>query len=114
MDRDLMDLRKRMIGSSIEFIRAQRVLLKAVAPNTRRSATELREVAEEYLKAAEPYGAALQELREYLLAAEPSAMVDVELDHMDRLINALDKEKKVGLKLITHQLYKRSQLGRYR
>jgi hypothetical protein len=102
MDQDLMYLRKRMIGTSIKFIRAQRALLKAVAPNARRSGAELKEAAEEYLKAAEPYDAVLQELRQYLLvAAEPSEAVAVELAYTERLIDALDKEKKVGLKLIT-------------
>jgi len=109
MDLDLMNLRKRMIGTSIKFIQAQRALWKAAAPNARRSDTELKEAAEEYLKAAEPYGAALQELREYLLAAEPSEVIGVELGHTERLIDALDKEKRVGLKL-----YERSRLGRCR
>ena len=109
MDLDLMNLRKRMIGTSIKFIQAQRALWKAAAPNVRRSDTELKEAVEGYLKAAEPYGAALQELREYLLAAEPSEVIGVELGHTERLIDALDKEKRVGLKL-----YERSRLGRCR
>jgi len=56
--------------------------------------------ASEYFIAAEPYDAALQELRQYLLAAEPSEAIAVELDHTERLIETLNKEKKVGLKLI--------------
>lgn len=112
MDQDLINLRKRMIGTSIKFILAQRALLKAAAPNARSAETELKEAAEEYFKAADPYGAALQELFEYLLAAGPSEAIDVELGHTERLIDALDKEKRVGLKLITHCLYVRSQLGR--
>src|SRR5262245_6013216 len=111
MDQHLMDLRKRMTGTSIKFIQAQRALLKVAVPNVRRSETELKEAAEEYLKAAEPYGAALQELREYLLVAEPSELIDVELDHTERLIDALDKEKRVGLKLITRHLYVGSPRG---
>ena len=114
MDQDLMSLRKRMIGTSIKFIQAQRALLNAAAANARRSETELKEAVEEYLKAAEPYGAALQELYEYLLAAEPSEAIDVELGHTERLIDALDKEKRVGSKLITHYLQVRSRLGRNR
>jgi ABC-type methionine transport system permease subunit len=111
MNQDLMNLRKRMIGTSIKFTQAQRALLQAAAPNARRSETELKEVAEEYLKAAETYGAALQELREYLLAAAASEAVAVELGHTEKLIDALDKEKKAGLKLATHRLYKKSKLG---
>jgi len=114
MDQNLMCLRKQMIGTSIKFIWAQRTLLKAAAPNARSSETKLKEAAEEYLKAAEPYGAALQELFAYLLAAEPSEMIVEELDHTERLIDALDKEKKMGLKLLTHYLNKGSQLWRYR
>jgi uncharacterized protein Yka (UPF0111/DUF47 family) len=61
---------------------------------------ELKEAAKKYLKATEPYDAALQELRQFLLAAEPSEFIAVELEHTERLIEALDKEKKVGSKLI--------------
>ena len=114
MDQDLMSLRKRMIETSIKFIKAQRALLNAAVPNARRSETELKEVAEEFLKAAEPYGAALQALYEYLLAAEPSEAIDVELGHTVRLIDALDKEKRVGSKLITDYLHLRSRLERNR
>jgi hypothetical protein len=49
-----------------------------------------------------PYDAALQDLHQYLFTAEPSELIAVELDHTERLIEALDKEKKVGLKLIEH------------
>jgi hypothetical protein len=92
-----------MIGTSIKFIRAQRALLKAAAPNARRWSAELKKAVKEYLEAAEPYDAALQELRQYLLAAEPSESMARELARTEQLINALDKEKKVGLKLITRR-----------
>jgi hypothetical protein len=105
MDQDLMSLRKRMIETSIKFIQAQRALLKAAVPNARRSETELKEMAEEFLNAAEPYGAAFQALYEYLLAAEPSEAIDMELGHTERLIDALDRERRVGSKLITHYLH---------
>jgi hypothetical protein len=104
VDQDLMDLRKRMIGTSIKFIQAQRLFLKAAAPNARRSEMELKEAANEYLKAAEPYGAALQELRAYLLAAAASEAIAAELGRTERLIDALDKEKNVGLKLTKRRL----------
>ena len=113
MDQDMMGLRKWMVGTSIKFIQAQGTLLKAVAPDARSSETELKDAAEEYLKAAEPYGAALQEFREYLLAAEPSEWRDMELGHTERLIDLLDKEKRVGLNLITNRLYARSRLEGY-
>jgi Na+/phosphate symporter len=100
MDQKLMDLKQRMIKASIEFIRAQRVYLKTTAPNFRASQTELKEATEEYLKAAEPYDAALQELRKYLLGADPSEMIAVELDHTEQFINALNKEIKVCLERI--------------
>jgi hypothetical protein len=109
MDQDLMDLRKRMIRTSIEFIRAQRALVKAAAPEARRSKTKLKEAVEEYLKAAEPYDAALEELREYLIAAEPTEAIVEELDHTERLIDALDTEKKVGLKLRAHHMNVKSE-----
>jgi hypothetical protein len=60
----------------------------------------LKEAAEDYLKATGPYDAALQELRQFLLAAEPSELIAVELEHTERLIEALNKEKQVGSKLI--------------
>jgi hypothetical protein len=53
----------------------------------------LKEAAEEYLRAAGPYDVALQELRQYLLAAEPSEMMAMELDHTKQLIEALDRGK---------------------
>jgi hypothetical protein len=40
MDPNLMNLKQRMIKTSIEFIRAQRVYLKVTAPNSRASQTE--------------------------------------------------------------------------
>ena len=43
MDPNLMNLKQRMIKTSIEFIRAQRVYLKVTAPNSRASQTELKE-----------------------------------------------------------------------
>ena len=95
MDQDLLTLKKRMVETSIKFTRSQRALLMAAAPNARRSETELKKAAEEYLKAAEPYDAALQELREYLLGAEPSEVIAMELNHTERFIGALDKEKRV-------------------
>ncbi len=82
----------------MELIRAQRAYLDAAG----KSQSELKEAAEEYLKATVPYDAALQELRQFLLAAEPSEFIAVELDHTERLIETLDKEKKVGSKLIEH------------
>jgi hypothetical protein len=45
--------------ASMEVIRAQRVYMDAAG----KSQSELKEVAEEYLKATGPYDAALQELR---------------------------------------------------
>ena len=80
----------------MEVIRAQRAYLDAA----RKSESEVKEAAEEYLKATGPYDAALQELRQYLLAAEPSELIAVELEHTERLIEALNKEKQVGSKLI--------------
>src|SRR5262245_44642414 len=99
MDQILMNLKQRMIKTSLEFIRTQSVYFKAVAPNSGKSQAEVKEAAEECLEAAEPYDAALQELREYLLAAEPSETIPVDLDHTERFINALNKEKRVCLKL---------------
>jgi hypothetical protein len=100
MDQNLMNLRQRMVKTSIEFIRAQRAYLQATAPNSRVSQPELNEATEEYLKAAEPYDASLQDLREYLLEAESSETIAVELDHTERFIKALDKEKKACLRRI--------------
>ena len=84
----------------MEVIRAQRVYLNAAG----KSDSELKEAAEEYLKATGPYDAALQELRDYLLTAEPSELIDIEMEHTQRLIEALEKEKKVGSKLIKHHV----------
>jgi len=82
----------------MELIRAQRAYLDAAG----KSGSELKEAAEDYLKATGPYDAALQELRQFLLAAEPSELIAVELEHTERLIEALNKEKQVGSKLIEH------------
>jgi len=84
--------------ASMELIRAQRAYLDASG----KSESELKEAAEDYLKATGPYDLALQELRQFLLAAEPSEVIAVELEHTERLIEALDKEKQVGSKLIEH------------
>jgi hypothetical protein len=91
-----------MIETLAQFIRAQRAYLDAASPCARKPESELKEAAEEYLKAAEPYGAVLQELRQYVLAAEPSEAIAVELDHTERLINALSKHKRAASKLIDH------------
>jgi uncharacterized protein Yka (UPF0111/DUF47 family) len=98
MNQNIMNLRQRVMEASMELIRAQRIYLDAAG----KPQSELKKAAEEYLKATAPYDAALQELHQYLLAAEPSEMIAVELDHTERLIEALDKEKKVGSKLIEH------------
>ena len=89
----------------MKLIRAQRVYLDAAG----KSESELKEAAENYLKATGPYDAALQELRQYLLAAEPSEVVAVELEHTERLIEALNKEKQVGSKLIEHHVVMNAQ-----
>jgi hypothetical protein len=104
-DQNLMNLRQRVTEASMEVIRAQRVYLDAAG----KSQSELKEAAEEYLKATEPYDVALQEFRQYLLEAEPSELTAVELDHTERLIEALDKEKKVGSKLIEHHVEMNAQ-----
>ena len=96
MIQNLTSLRQRVMEASMEVIRAQRVYLEAAG----KSESELKEAAEGYLKATEPYDAALQELRQYLLAEEPSEYMAMELEHTERLIEALDKEKKVSSKLI--------------
>jgi len=100
MDCKLMSLKQRMVKTSIEFIRAQGAYFKAALPYAGKSPTELKEAAEECLKAAEPYDAALQELREYLLGAEPSEVIAMELNHTERFIGALEKEKRVVSELI--------------
>jgi hypothetical protein len=104
MDENLMNLRQRVLDASLMYLRAQRVYIVAIASDSRKSETELKEAAEEYLKSAEPYDAALQKLREYLLAAEPSEIVDVELDHTERLINALDRETRAGSMFIKSRI----------
>ena len=100
MDSNLMNLRQRAIEAAIEFILAQRAYLKAAHTYPGKSQTELKEVAEGYFMAAEPYEAALQELREYLLAAAPSEAIACELERTERLIKTLSKEKQISLKLI--------------
>ena len=104
MDENLMNLRQRMIKTSTEYIQAYSAYLDAISPSSRKSQMDLKEAAEEYLKAAEPYEAALQELRQYLLAAEPSEAILAELERMERLIEALDKEIKVGSRLIERHI----------
>ena len=59
MNRNLVTLRQRVMETSMEVIRAQRVYLDAAG----KSQSELKEAAEEYLKATGPYDAVLQELR---------------------------------------------------
>jgi len=61
----------------MELIRAQRAYLDAAG----KSESELKEAAEDYLKATGPYDAALQEFHQYLLSAEPSELIAVELEH---------------------------------
>jgi len=100
MDSNLMNLRQRAIEAAIEFILAQRAYLKAAHAYSGKSQTELKEVAEGYFMAAEPYEAALQALREYLLVAGPPEAKAGELEHTERLIKTLIKEKQISLKLI--------------
>ena len=92
MDLNLMNLRQRVIETSNGFIQAHRACLDAIFPNSRKSQMEMKEAAEEYLKAAKPYEAALQELHQYLLAAEPSEAILAELERTKQFIKALDKE----------------------
>jgi len=99
-NQNLINLRQRVMEASMELIRAQRAYLDAAG----KSESELKEAAEDYLKATGPYDAALQELRQYLLSAEPSEVIAVELEHTERLIEALNKEKLVGSKLIGRHL----------
>jgi len=98
MNQNLINLRQRVVEASMELIRAQRAYLDAAGA----SESELKEAAEDYLKATGPYDAALQELRQFLLAAEPSELIAVELEHTERLIEVLDKEKQLGSRLIEH------------
>ena len=104
MDQKLISLRQREIETSIVFIRVQLVYLDATAPYAGKPESELKEAAEGYRKAIELYDDALQELREYLLAAEPSEAIAMELEHTERLINALEKEKRMGSKLIERHI----------
>jgi hypothetical protein len=105
MNQNFKNLRQRMMETSMDVIRAQRAYLDAAG----KSESELKEAAEEYLKATGPYDAALQELRQFLLAAEPSELIAMELEHTERLIEALDKEKQVGSKLIEHHVEMNAQ-----
>ena len=105
MNQNLINLRQRVMEASMELIRAQRAYLDAAG----KSESELKEAAEDYLKATGPYDVALQELRQFLLAAEPSEVIAVELDHTERLIEALDKEKQVGSKLIERHVEMNAQ-----
>jgi len=104
MDQNLTDLRQRATRAATKFIQAQHAYLEAADPNTRKSERELKEAAEKYRNEIEPYDVALQELRRYLLAAEPSESIDAELERTERLIDTLDKEKEVGSKLIEHHI----------
>lgn len=103
MDENLIKLRQRVIAASLENIRAQRVYLRA-ASIFAEPELQLEEAAEKYLKAAALYDAALQNFREYLIAAKPSETIDVELDHTERFIEALGKEIKAALKLIERRI----------
>ena len=105
MNQNLINLRQRVMEASMELIRAQRAYLDAAG----KSESELKEAAEEYLKATGPYDAVLQELRQFLLAEEPSELIAVELEHTERFIEALDKEKQVGSKLIEHYVEMNAQ-----
>jgi hypothetical protein len=104
MDENLINLRQRMIKTSTGFIQAYSACLEAISPNSRKSQMELKEAGEEYHKAAEPYEAALQELRQYLLATEPSEAILAELERTERLIKTLDKEIKLGSRLIERRI----------
>jgi hypothetical protein len=109
MDSKLIGLRQREIETFAEFLKARHAYLKAAAPSTRKSDAELKEAVEEYLKAAEPYETALQELREYLLNAESSETMAEELGYAERLIKALHNEKRVGSKLLKHHIKQTSR-----
>jgi hypothetical protein len=98
------NLRQRAFNTSAKFLRAQRAYLTAADLRSRKSETELKESAQEYRKAIEPYDAALNELHQHLLAAERSETTAAELEHRERLIEALDKEKDVSSKLIEHHM----------
>ena len=102
MDHNLTNIRQRTIEKAIEFIQAQRAYIKATGPDSRVSKTARERAAEEFLKAAALYETALWELHQYLLEMEPSEAITAEIERTERLIDALDKEKVVGSKLITH------------
>ena len=102
MNSKLIILRQREIETFAEFLKTRHAYLKAAAPSARKSDAELKEAVEEYLKAAEPYETALQELRKFLQTAEPSETAAAELGSAERFIKALHKEKRVGSKLLKH------------
>jgi len=102
MDMNLMNLRQRATVAATECIRLQRVYLDAADPDSRKSESELKKAAEKYREAIEPYDAALQELRRYLLASEPSEAIAAELERTERLIETLNHEKEISSKLIGH------------
>jgi hypothetical protein len=102
MDESLMELRQRATAEAAEVIRVQRAYLDAAAPDTRKPEAELIEAAEESRKSLEPYDASLQELYQYLLAAEPSEAIVTELGRTERLIDTLSHEREIGSKLIGH------------
>jgi len=109
MDENLMELRQRATAAAAEFIRVQHDYLDAAAPETRKPEAELIEAAEKYRKAIGPYDDALHELREYLLAAEPSKATVTELERTERLIDTLNHEKEIGSKLIGHHTELKTQ-----
>jgi hypothetical protein len=102
MDSKLISLRQREIETFGEFLKARHAYLKAASPSARKLDAELKEAVEEYLKAAEPYETAHQELRKYLQTAEPSETAAAELGYAERFIKALHKEKRVGSMLLKH------------
>jgi hypothetical protein len=95
-----MELRRRSIESAQEFIRAQRAYIDTIAPGSGRSEANSQALVESYLAVAEPYETALQELRQYLLASEQSDAVLSELERTERLIKTLNREKRIGSRLI--------------
>src|SRR5215813_12924931 len=102
MDLKLMELRREAISASTQFLKAQRAYLEASSFVARKTEEELKESAAEYLKTAGPYGNILHELRQYLLAMEPSGARDRELDRTETLIEALEHEKRVASGLVVH------------
>ena len=104
MNQNLMNLRQRATMAATKFIRAQRAYLDAAAPYNRKTETELKEVAEGYHEAIKPYDVALQELRQYLLAAEPSGEIAAELERTERLIKTLNHEKIISSMLIERHI----------